>query len=174
MEKRLVTVPFDDFEGEGASVTYWVNPPSGRIRMISTLQKRVSIQQLRQRGKGKAQTPEELVALLDASSEQLDADDLIWKVLVGADGKAALIDSWTLRGWGDDDTFPGPGIQSVSLEGLDALEGRERQQVLSRLIDAINDAGKLPSQNGTTSLSSEPDETVPPKRVSLATALAAE
>ena len=171
MERRLETVSFADLEGEGASVTYWVNAPSGRIRALTGLTRRIDVKKMTSKKKpNKNPTTAEMTELVDAYNDVLDMDDAIWAVLVGADGGFPLIEEWTLRGWGKGPDgkamYPGPDVLPVSIAGLDALSGEVRQQVMERFTDAIGKAGSLAPQSGPISSSGAPAEIVPNGKVS--------
>lgn len=145
MEKRLVTADFSDLE-EGGSVTYWVNPPSGRVRAIQKATARLRLDGLVSRaGKPSA---EDIQAIMRQAEAALEADEEVWRAILG------MVDSWALRGWGAD-------VLPVSMEGLDELPGETRQAVLERLMDALSEVRKLDPRQGASSSSISPDESAP-------------
>lgn len=124
-QKILDTRSFDEYE-PGATVTYWTNAPTGKVRK---LQRATAKLQIRNFAKNPA-SPQEFAEVLAAVESALEADDAVWEAVL------ELIDSWTLKGWSDD-------VLPLTLEGLDELEGATRLAVLNELSEALAGVRKL-------------------------------
>lgn len=147
LKKEVTVVDFSEFEGEGAAVTYWINPPTGLVRAFQRATTKLNLPSPKTLRKTPANL-DELREVLNAADNAFEIEDAMWSFTL------PLIVSWTLRGF-EDEVLP------VSTEGLDGLPAEERQAVLSRLIDALQGVRKLDPTQGASSSNTEADLTAP-------------